>query len=282
MEISSLVSTNNRVCSLSLGAFALLLWTFVVVGCNPNRTTDRTQIELDSILFSDELSLRVDADTPTMFVSINYFYPKSDKKLLRRFNAIFFGDSLAHLEPAEAMQVYIKYLQQTYRADNYSYSELADNLPGELFDQAFELSDSVAYSDSLFVCMRVSQYEEKGGAHESTSQTYYNINRENAEILSEQDLFVDGYRDELSDIIVACLLEQLGKKSPRDLENEGYFNAEEIMPNGNFAIGEKGLTYCFNEYEIAAYAMGTIYVFIPYERLQSILKPDAPIKNYLP
>ncbi len=258
----------------------LSLLIALALGCKSGKVEDEALLELDSLNFNDEIPLRMGVDTPSMLVNINYFFPKENEEMQRKFNAIFFGDSLAHLSPGEAMNSYVRYLGQAYKSDNFG--DRASSLPAELFDQLFELSDTVLYVDSLLLSVRVTQYEEKGGAHGATTYSHYNLLRKGAVLLSERDLFVDGYKDELSAVLVSCLVEQLGGKTVKDLENEGFFNAEEILPNGNFFLNREGLTYCFNEYEIAAYAMGPIYVFIPYERLFSILKPDTPIKIYLP
>lgn len=250
-----------------------------IIGCNRNKTNVSTAIDLDTITSLESLPLLADADTPSMEVSINYIFPKEDTLLQKKFNSLMFGDSLSDMKPADAIRVYTKQLGSKYRDDNTS-AELTDNkLPSFLLDQTFELNDSIVYSDDQWINILVTNYIEEGGAHGSCTRNFFNISRKNATVVEEQDLFNEGYEDELSKIIVECLLKQLGKQSPSDLESEGFFDSEKIRPNRNFSINEKGLTYCFNEYEIAPYAFGTIYVFIPYERLEPILKQDSPIKK---
>ena len=48
---------------------------------------------------------------------------------------------------------------------------------------------------------------------------------------------------------------------------------DEISPNGNFSVGENGVTFIFNQYEIAAYAFGVIEITIPADEIKPFLKP---------
>ena len=46
----------------------------------------------------------------------------------------------------------------------------------------------------------------------------------------------------------------------------------EIGPNGNFSVSEDGVTYIYNHYEIAPYAMGIIRVTLPWDDVRELLK----------
>ena len=69
--------------------------------------------------------------------------------------------------------------------------------------------------------------------------------------------------------------------NPKDLENIGFFSVEEIFPNGNFLVDEDGITYTFNEYEIAAYVVRETNVFLPYAEILYLLKKDSPIAKLI-
>ena len=70
-------------------------------------------------------------------------------------------------------------------------------------------------------------------------------------------------------------------ENPKDLENIGFFSVEEIFPNGNFLVDEDGITYTFNEYEIAAYVVRETNVFLPYAEILYLLKKDSPIAKLI-
>jgi hypothetical protein len=64
-----------------------------------------------------------------------------------------------------------------------------------------------------------------------------------------------------------------------ELENIGFFNLDEIYPNNNFYADETGITYTFNEYEIAAYVVGAVSVQIPYENIRHLLRRESPVSE---
>jgi hypothetical protein len=58
--------------------------------------------------------------------------------------------------------------------------------------------------------------------------------------------------------------------------NEPLSNAlfeNSIEPTNNFCITKKGILFLYNPYEIAAYAMGEIELFIPFEELKTVVNP---------
>jgi len=65
--------------------------------------------------------------------------------------------------------------------------------------------------------------------------------------------------------------------NPKDLETIGFFSIDEIAPNDNFSISDEGLTYYFNEYEIAAYVVGLTEVTLSYDEIKRLLRDDSPL-----
>ena len=46
----------------------------------------------------------------------------------------------------------------------------------------------------------------------------------------------------------------------------------EIKPNGNFTVSEQGVTYIYNQYEIAPYSMGAIHVSVPWDEIRDLIR----------
>ena len=64
---------------------------------------------------------------------------------------------------------------------------------------------------------------------------------------------------------------------PKELENIGFFSVDEIYPNNNFYVDDQGITYTFNEYEVAAYVVGPVHVHLSFDEVSVLLKPDTPV-----
>ena len=85
----------------------------------------------------------------------------------------------------------------------------------------------------------------------------------------------------MAQLLVEHIAKQNNVENTKDLENIGFFSIEEIFPNGNFFVDDKGITYTFNEYEIAAYVVGATHVLLPFEELQYLLKQESPIAKLI-
>ena len=65
------------------------------------------------------------------------------------------------------------------------------------------------------------------------------------------------------------------------LISEGFFDINDIAPNNNFWMNDKGVHYVYNQYEIAPYSMGPIEITIPFEEVLSIIIPESIAGNYI-
>ena len=67
------------------------------------------------------------------------------------------------------------------------------------------------------------------------------------------------------------------KMSPtirKELEDMGYVTVGELEPTDNFYLTENGISFFYNVYDIAPYAVGAIEISLPYEMLSHLLSDD--------
>ena len=114
-------------------------------------------------------------------------------------------------------------------------------------------------------------------AHGAHSHMNHVLNLKNGEPITEEDIFIENFQDNLSQILVDQITEQNKMENPKELENAGFFSIDEIFPNGNFLVDSTGITYTFNEYEIAAYVVGVINVHLSFDKIKHLLKQESPI-----
>ena len=120
-----------------------------------------------------------------------------------------------------------------------------------------------------------------GGAHGAHAYNHFVLDANTGHRISEEDIFVDNYQDSLAEILVAQIAKQNDISDPKELENMGFFSVDEIYPNNNFFVDDTGITYTFNEYEIAAYVVGPVHVHLSFEEVQYLLRPDTPITQLI-
>ena len=106
-----------------------------------------------------------------------------------------------------------------------------------------------------------------GGAHGMNALVCNVFDLTTGETVSESDLFGEGYQEGVSVLLKTALDAFLAaQEEGEDL----VFGAP--APNGNFSVSEEGVTWTYNPYEIAPYAMGAIELTVRWSDLKTYLK----------
>lgn len=219
---------------------------------------------------------------PSLYASIVFRYLAGDSTLEHLFSRIAFGDQYASLPPRTAVDTYIRDMSSEYTIQDESTEGLSQEDLNELKSD-LRLSTKVDYIDSLVISVRKDLAEYYAGAvHGNYGTGFYNIDHRTKTLLRESDYFVEDYAAQLTKILQRRLLIGYKVKTLEELEEKEGISAADITPNDNCSIGPKGLTYIYNPYEIAPYALGQITIFVPYEDLQPILRSGSILSHYLP
>ena len=268
----------------------LFLISVFVSGCNigTKKTTDN-DVTFDSISVDKTYHLLENPENPNCNLQINFTYPaKYDnkdilKKIQQQFVYSYFGDGYENLSPEEATATYTEDYLNNYKdlEDEYKAEVAkADETPVGAWFSYFEMSsDDIAYNKNDILSYTVNFENYTGGAHGAHSFTNHVIDMKTGNLIKEDDIFIEGFQEDLAQILIDRIAKQNTVENPKELENIGFFSIDEIFPNGNFLIDDNGITYTFNEYEIAAYVVGATNVHLPYEEIQYLLKKESPIAH---
>jgi hypothetical protein len=268
-----------------------LIWAMFSGCANPKSVNEENKVEFDTIAIDKTYYLMENKDNPNCDLQIKFVYPSSysDKKILTRMQEAFvsqyFGDTYTGMKPKDACQQYAKDYLEAYKDLEEDFQNELKNDPEAPVQSWFSYyetsSDRIVFNKAKLISFEISFENYTGGAHGSHSYQNRVINLANGSVLTEEEIFVPNYQEELSAILVDKIVEQNGLKDAKELENLGFFSVDEIVPNSNFLVTEEGLTYTFNEYEIAAYAVGAINVFIPFKDLRFLIRENSPIHDLL-
>ena len=122
--------------------------------------------------------------------------------------------------------------------------------------------------------MMIELYTFTGGAHGSTVYVPF-INNDVGIPVTLGMLFAPDttYLERLSDLVREPLKAQLEENQ---MYVEEFFNEGTAPSEGNFfidKIGDEGITFIFQQYQVAPYVAGTPRVTIPFETLADMLNP---------
>jgi len=241
---------------------------------------ERQSITFDTLQFFERYRLVAGADNTEQQFSLSLLLPTKFRdeevlvKMRQQFISSLFSEEYAKLPPAEAASRYIQAYMTGFETPYDSIIRISDN-------EEFKWTERWNYTSGVFIFFSNSDYlsytvgteQYTGGVHPGHSFANSVIDLSTGDLLHEQQLFVDGYREKLSALIAAELRKQYGEA----LEDMGFNDVKEIAPNDNFYLDVNGLTYTYNEYEIASYSVGVIDVTLSFESLKPLLRKPITI-----
>ena len=239
----------------ALGASLALL---LAAGCGEQTVAPRfTTLHVDTLLVCGTARYSVRYD----FTSIANASEDAALQAIEEANIRNFFD--LEYSPGSARQA-----ADTALADLY-----AEMIPDQETEDAWEntlsaQSDAAVVADTLLVyTIDMSGYS--GGAHGYYGRTVRNYSLKGGYDLMLNDLFDATQRDLLDELIRDKLYDRYGVADDVGLAAEGFF-PEEIAATENFAIGEQGITFYYNPYDIGCYALGDVEVHIGFDELKEL------------
>lgn len=272
----------NRIAFVFILLVSLALSVFT--SCKENRrlTANQAMLELDTVIYNQLFTLGVGTSEQKLEVIVKYIYPTNDTLISHGLAVNFFPEDLAHelyTQPDSLLELYSQRLYEDFQSDAVQeVSEPSASLGNNWIQ---EFSNEIVYQDRHIVSTQVRQYTFAGGAHGFEYLGHMSIDRYTGKIVHQADLFVDDYQDELAKIIIGRLMAQHNVSTAEELNEYGFFDVSEIVPNNNFYLTDTDMVYIFNTYEIAPYAVGSVVVKIPYDLLGSLIRTGSLLEHYV-
>lgn len=208
---------------------------------------------------TDSLDLSISVELPASGLS-----KEADARISAAITKALFGEDYMTMAPEDAMHAYAEDFADEYRAENLPMTSI-EGLEDSSLDWAEYIEGRFVYVSEDVISYLADRYVYSGGAHGMSAESAYNFDRRTGTDIIEDTFFREGYVPELTRLLTARLPESL--ESPADT---AMMFIREIGPNGNFSITESGITYIYNQYEIAPYSMGIIRISIPWEELDGL------------
>ena len=233
-------------------------------------------------------------DNPACSIKVDFFYPEKTftlnnyEKIQSLFVAGFFGEEYKDIAPKEAAKNYMKNYVDSYKddlEDLNSYNEERKDavargwLPEEinyLYTYEKTMRNTIMFNKGNIVSQVINIYEYTGGAHGASFTQGLVIDLHVGSRIEFDDVFVAGATRPLSDLLLAKLL--LAKNLPdKEALYEVGFYFDEFPLTDNFIVDDKGVTFIYGQYELGAYSLGIVEIFVPYWELVPYMKRTSAI-----
>lgn len=191
---------------------------------------------------------------------LNYDHPKSTKKQ--------FGDHSEFLD--DFVNRYKKASEEAQKSEGQM--PMWDNHHQIILD----------YNNHNIVALEFVESVFEGGVYANDKVNFVNFDLGTGERIELKELFEKDFMPQLTQVAEEIFRNKYGFKDIEDFSKEGInFKENKFTLNDNYALSKGGITFRFNEEEIAAHAMGAFEIFIPYSKIQNLVKKDSPLQEIM-
>lgn len=207
------------------------------------------------------------ADTLFYSISLEYVTGGLPKQACQQINNMLLTTAFGLEEaPGTVEESAIRYRENLI--DEYLTENTSSELPAGLLTWGDDIKGSFAADWNNNKCYAITYSSFRGGAHGMYTITYLVFNAKTGALITEADLFKEGYQEPVSELMRQSLREVMADDQDA-LESIWW---ENVMPNGNFVPDEKGIGWIFQPYDIAPYAFGALSADVSWEQLKPYLK----------
>jgi hypothetical protein len=152
-----------------------------------------------------------------------------------------------------------------------------EQLPGATRAYWEERTVTVRYQSDRLVSLQFSVSFFYGGLHPQYASTFASFDATTGAKITLADILVAGSESRLARIAENKFRDSHGIKPGMTLRDGGYifFKKDTFALNDNFWIGPTGITFYYNPYEIAPYAMGPTELLLTYREIGGLIRPDG-------
>lgn len=248
------------------------------------------QIDFDTIRTVRNYHIDNDSTQPSCNLKLTFVHPVSANEQLMLdslqhiFVSCFFNESYDGLSAEQAVKSYEDNYVENYKEDVriYARDREGEHDAKEIYSSYYEIdTNTIEFNKGGVLSFQVNQTNYKGGASSYESLRNYVVDVKTARLIMESDILNSGYEKALGVVLRDNLLKDKKVKSIEELENVGYFNLDEMIPNGNFLLDDKGITYVFNKGEYSGYKIEAIKIFVSYNDIRPLIKEGSLISKFV-
>lgn len=240
---------------------------------------DEDTIEMDSVTVDRQISISNEANAPACKVHISLLFANDNNGPKATFvngsiiSKAFGFEKLAVRQAVDSftnnyLSDYKNNLTKLYQADK----KAKNNVSSGWYDYHYVLTSTAINGRKgvMIYTLQLDSYE--GGAHGNSQQQIFNFSTKSGKLLTLNDVFVPGYEKELNDLLLKALEDKTSSKDMNELHNKSYLLSNDMYASENFMLNDGNITFVYNPYEIAPFALGSTELTLSDSDLSNILK----------
>lgn len=173
----------------------------------------------------------------------------------------------------------VEQLMEAFGSDYEKSTKATPEMPGAWL---LKFAATVSYHDEDLFCLKILQSVFTGGAHPASHLTYLVFSIKTGELYSLTNLIHKNSLAKLAKVAENHFRQIRNMKPEETYKQAGYwFENDQFSLNRSFLISKDGMSFCFNQSEIAPYSKGIIEFIVPWSDLKTIGDPKGPGGKFL-
>jgi len=277
----------------------LLLAAFImVVFSTCHRQSRLNDLRFETLKVDTVYTLRPDSSGNRLKVEVEMQYPVhyADAAVLdslRRLTLSCISLDSTGCDLQEAMHRLLESKVALFRSKQKSHTEGDDeedevSMPG-VYEVKQTVKQEILFNEENILCFSVTDKGVtfpvvSGGEVDTTfnwqAVNYTCVNLDDGTRITDKDIFIEDYQSQLTPILLEKLAHFYQLQSPLELEENGFYDLNEIRPNNNFYLTREGITYVYNPSDqLSIPSVGISQAFIPYSEISFLLSPNSIVKR---
>ena len=266
-----------------------LVSCFLLSGCNGQKQIDSETVK--TVKVEEQAHLQDDTVSPACKITIDYSYlAESDaadsiaQRINRTIQAHVLGKEYIRMNPEVAVDSFKNTYINNYRKDvNEFYQEdikngtPKDELP-TWYNYEYGLTTHFSEGKEGILNFIAETFEQTGGAHPNSWNKWMNFEKNTGKLLALKDVFMAGSEKPMIDMLLEELITEMATRledssitSLEGLQNAGILNSTNMYVPDNFLLEKEKVSFLYNKYDIAPYAVGVITLSLPYTSVEKYM-----------
>lgn len=266
-----------------------LVSCFLLSGCNGQKQIDSETVK--TVKVEEQAHLQDDTVSPACKITIDYSYlAESDaadsiaQRINRTIQAHVLGKEYIRMNPEVAVDSFKNTYIDNYRKDvNEFYQEdikngtPKDELP-TWYNYEYGLTTHFSEGKEGILNFIAETFEYTGRAHPNSWNKWMNFEKNTGKLLALKDVFMAGSEKPMSDMLLEELITEMATRledssitSLEGLQNAGILNSTNMYVPDNFLLEKEKVSFLYNKYDIAPYAVGVITLSLPYTSVEKYM-----------
>lgn len=266
-----------------------LVSCFLLSGCNGQKQIDSETVK--TVKVEEQAHLQDDTVSPACKITIDYSYlAESDaadsiaQRINRTIQAHVLGKEYIRMNPEVAVDSFKNTYINNYRKDvNEFYQEdikngtPKDELP-TWYNYEYGLTTHFSEGKEGILNFIAETFEYTGGAYPNSWNKWMNFEKNTGKLLALKDVFMAGSEKPMSDMLLEELITEMATRledssitSLEGLQNAGILNSTNMYVPDNFLLEKEKVSFLYNKYDIAPYAVGVITLSLPYTSVEKYM-----------